>query len=99
VELYLLSSNMPSWRGAQLKNKAQRDKFTFTFLPLPRTVFTNVHKIFELFALLPSLLSKSCEEDQIKDEMGGMCNIHEEDEKCIQNVSEIQDRKAQENQT
>jgi hypothetical protein len=28
VELYLHSSNMPSWRGAQLKH---RDNFTFTF--------------------------------------------------------------------
>jgi hypothetical protein len=28
MELYIFSLNMPSWRGAQLK---QRDSFTFTF--------------------------------------------------------------------
>jgi hypothetical protein len=29
VELYLLSSDTPSWRGAQLRH---RDNFTFTFI-------------------------------------------------------------------
>jgi len=37
VELYLHSSKMPSWRGAQLKH---RDKFTFTFVS---TFMTYLH--------------------------------------------------------
>jgi hypothetical protein len=46
VELYIHSSNTPSWRGAQLKEK-QRDNFTLPYLTLPYlTVCSVVQCVF-----------------------------------------------------